>query len=216
MLASALRRALRRSTCGEVRQARLVHDRERHAGRPGGHHRALRLRDRALGAVLIGAVAGRAGRRGRPSSSRTACKIDDPVGAIAVHGVNGAWGAHRPRPVRRRHLRRRAERRAAGRCTGLFYGDGSQLVAQLIGIGANLLWVGASSFALFKVLDDTIGMRVSPEQEMAGLDFNEVSAPAYPGDGPPVNTPVLVVPKPASRPSSPCRSRPRPAESREA
>ena len=74
-------------------------------------------------------------------------------------------------------------------------------MAQFIGIGANLLWVGGSSFALFKILDLTIGMRVKPEQEMQGLDFNEVSAPAYPGEGSPVHFPVFAsVPAKVSSP----------------
>ena len=75
--------------------------------------------------------------------------------------------------------------------TGLLYGDPRQLVAQVIGIVANVVWVGASSYALFKVIDLAIGMRSTPEQEMQGLDFNEVSAPAYPGEGSPVHFPVF-------------------------
>ncbi len=121
-------------------------------------------------------------------------KIDDPVGAIAVHGVNGAWGLVA--------LGLFADGTYGGGwnggpeagVTGLFYGDGGQLVAQLIGIGANLLWVGVTSLVLFKVLDKVVGMRVSAEQELQGLDFNEVSAPAYPGEGFPVHFPVFAPP----------------------
>lgn len=125
-------------------------------------------------------------------------KIDDPVGAIAVHGVNGAWGLIALGLLADGTYGQGLNGPASG-VTGLFYGDSKQLVAQLVGIGANVLWVGASSFALFKVLDLTLGMRVSAEQEMAGLDFHEVSAPAYPGDGSTVNTPVIIHPTPAKQ-----------------
>ncbi len=114
-------------------------------------------------------------------------KIDDPVGAIAVHGVNGAWGLVALGLFADGTYGGGLNGGPAAGVTGLFYGDGRQLVAQLIGIVANVAWVGLSSFALFKVLDATVGMRVSPAQEIQGLDFNEVSAPAYPGERPSVN-----------------------------
>jgi Amt family ammonium transporter len=118
-------------------------------------------------------------------------KIDDPVGAIAVHGVNGAWGLIALGLFADGTYGGGLNGGPAAGVAGLFYGDPKQLVAQFIGIGANLLWVGGSSFALFKILDLTLGMRVKPEQEMQGLDFNEVSAPAYPGEGSPVHFPVF-------------------------
>ena len=147
-------------------------------------------------AVLIGAVAGVLVVVAALYIENT-LKIDDPVGAIAVHGVNGAWGLVALGLFADGTYGQGLNGPATG-VTGFFYGDGRQLLAQLIGIGANVLWVGATSFALFKVLDKTLGMRVSPEQEMAGLDFHEVSAPAYPGDGSTVNTPVMILPKPLS------------------
>ncbi len=118
-------------------------------------------------------------------------KIDDPVGAIAVHGVNGAWGLIALGLFADGTYGGGLNGGPAAGVAGLFYGDPRQLVAQFVGIGANLLWVGGSSFALFKIIDLTLGMRVRPEQEMQGLDFNEVSAPAYPGEGSPVHFPVF-------------------------
>jgi Amt family ammonium transporter len=118
-------------------------------------------------------------------------KIDDPVGAIAVHGVNGAWGLIALGLFADGTYGGGLNGGPAAGVAGLFYGDPKQLVAQFIGIGANLLWVGGSSLALFKIIDLTLGMRVKPEQEMQGLDFNEVSAPAYPGEGSPVHFPVF-------------------------
>jgi Amt family ammonium transporter len=120
-------------------------------------------------------------------------KIDDPVGAIAVHCANGTWGMIA--------LGLFADGTygaglnggpAEMGVTGLFYGNASQLWAQLLGVGANVIWVGLTSLILFKVLDATVGMRVSARQEMQGLDFHEVSSPAYPGDGSTISSPVLV------------------------
>ena len=138
-------------------------------------------------------------------------KIDDPVGAIAVHGVNGAWGLVALGLFADGTYGGGWNGGPAAGVTGLFYGDASQLTAQLVGIGANLLWVGATSLALFKVLDLVVGMRVTPEQEMQGLDFHEVSAPAYPGDGSPVAFPVFAAP--SAKPVVVARAVPAPAAS---
>jgi Amt family ammonium transporter len=89
-------------------------------------------------------------------------KVDDPVGAISVHGVNGAWGTL---------------------AAGLFNIGGfswHQVGVQLLGIGAAFLWAFGSGFTVFKLIDLTIGMRVTKEEEMAGLDLGEHGASAYP------------------------------------
>ena len=122
-------------------------------------------------------------------------KIDDPVGAISVHGVNGLFGVI---------------------CVGLFadgtYGAGwnttgltasggadkpllglipaimqgqtsigvGQLMAQLIGCGTLLVWAFGFSYVFFKVQDKIMGIRVSAEDEMAGLDIPETGVLAYP------------------------------------
>ena len=147
-------------------------------------------------AVLIGSIAGVLVVYAALYIENT-LKIDDPVGAIAVHGFNGAWGLIALGLFADGTYGGGLNGGPEAGVTGLFYGDAGQLVAQLIGLGANLIWVGATSFVLFKVLDATVGMRVTPEQEVQGLDFNEVSAPAYSGDRPSINTPVFV-----SRPQS--------------
>jgi len=107
-------------------------------------------------------------------------RIDDPVGAVAVHGVNGAWGVIA--------LGLFADgsygdgwNGVAGKVTGLFYGDASQLYAQLIGVGANILYVGALGWIIFKVLEKTIGNRVKPEDELVGLDIPEMGVEGYAG-----------------------------------
>jgi Amt family ammonium transporter len=106
-------------------------------------------------------------------------KIDDPVGAISVHGVNGAWGVI--------SLGLFADgtygdgyNGIAGGVKGLFYGGGSQFAAQLIGTATNIVFVFIASYIMFKVLDKVVGLRVSKEVEIEGLDQAEVAVSAYP------------------------------------
>ena len=106
-------------------------------------------------------------------------KVDDPVGAISVHGVNGAWGVI--------SLGLFADgtygdgfNGVAGTVKGLFYGDGSQLMAQVVGTLANIVFVFVLMYAFFKVLDKIVPMRVSAQMEQEGLDQAEVAVSAYP------------------------------------
>jgi Amt family ammonium transporter len=106
-------------------------------------------------------------------------KVDDPVGAISVHGVNGAWGVL--------SLGLFADGKygdgwngVPGAVTGLFYGDSKQFFAQCIGTLTCFVFVFVSFYVFFKVLDAILGNRVSPETEMAGLDLPEMGALAYP------------------------------------
>lgn len=106
-------------------------------------------------------------------------KIDDPVGAISVHGVNGAWGVL--------SLGLFADgsygdgwNGVAGPVKGLFYGDASQLAAQSVGTITCFLFIFVSFYVFFKVLDKVLGNRVSAETEIAGLDLPEMGALAYP------------------------------------
>jgi len=93
-------------------------------------------------------------------------KIDDPVGAISVHGVCGAVGTL-----------------ALGFLdaeNGLLYGGGtSLLVGQAIGVVSIGLWAFLVSFIIMKVVDMTIGLRVTEEEELVGLDYSEHGAAAY-------------------------------------
>jgi Amt family ammonium transporter len=94
-------------------------------------------------------------------------KIDDPVGAISVHGVCGVWGTL-----------------AIGlfhKDAGLLLGGGTtQIIAQLVGIGAAFVWAFGVSFVIFTVIKHTIGLRVSEADEMEGLDIAEHGMHAYP------------------------------------
>jgi len=106
-------------------------------------------------------------------------KIDDPVGAISVHCVNGLWGIIA--------LGLFADgsygdgiNGVAGGVKGLFYGDASQLAAQLIVVAVLIVWGFGGSFLFFKALDKVWGLRVSPEVELEGMDLQEMGVLAYP------------------------------------
>jgi Amt family ammonium transporter len=129
-------------------------------------------------AVLIGFIGGILVCWGIFFFERT-LKIDDPVGACAVHGLNGAWGVL--------SLGLFADgtygdgwNGVPGTVKGLFYGDAGQFVAQLIGTATNIVYVGLIGYAVFKILDVTIGLRVSEEAEFEGCDQSEVAVTAYP------------------------------------
>jgi Amt family ammonium transporter len=89
-------------------------------------------------------------------------KIDDPVGAVSVHGVNGAWGTL---------------------AAGIFNAGGTSAAiigVQLLGIAVCFVWTFATAFTLFKLIDKTIGLRASAEEELEGLDYSEHGGSAYP------------------------------------
>lgn len=99
--------------------------------------------------------------------------VDDPVGAIAVHGCNGLWGTI-----------------ACGLfsvSTGLFYtGNFTQLIIQLIGIACIAAWTIVCMIALFQILKHTIGLRASKTEEIEGLDKHEHGLPSAYADFVPV------------------------------
>jgi len=111
-------------------------------------------------------------------------KIDDPVGASAVHGVNGAWGIVALGLFANGTYGQGLNGVARG-VTGLFYGDPGQLVAELIGIAANVLWVAPVAGLAFAVIGKVVGNRVAAEDEIAGLDVPEMGVPGYAADAGP-------------------------------
>lgn len=129
-------------------------------------------------AVLIGVVAGLL----TPFSVMTLerrFRVDDPVGAISVHGVCGIWGALA--------LGLFADgsygsgwNGVEGPVHGLLFGDASQLAAQCIGVAANVLFVFPAAYGFFRVVDRVLGIRVPAEVEWAGLDTVEMGSEAYP------------------------------------
>ncbi len=105
-------------------------------------------------------------------------KIDDPVGAAAVHGVNGAWGILCV-GLFANGTYGDGLNGVDGPVRGLFYGDKGQLAASLIGIAANILWVAPVAALALKLSDKLFGMRVSEEDELNGVDEPEMGVPGY-------------------------------------
>ena len=111
-------------------------------------------------AVIIGAVAGVIVVLSVLFFERI--KVDDPVGAVSVHGVNGAWGTL---------------------AAGIFNMGGTStsiIGVQILGIAVCFVWTFGTAFVLFKLIDKTMGLRVSPEDEAEGLDYSEHGGTAYP------------------------------------
>lgn len=106
-------------------------------------------------------------------------KIDDPVGAISVHCVNGVWGVIAVGLFADGQYGDGLNG-VKGGVTGLFFGDSSQLVAQLIAVAVLIVWGFGVSYVFFVVLDKVWGLRVSPEAELEGLDVPEMGVLAYP------------------------------------
>jgi len=108
-------------------------------------------------------------------------KIDDPVGAISVHGVCGLWGVLSVGLFADGSaFYGGAWNGVSGSVKGLFYGDPGQLIAQAIGCITLIIWAYGLSFLFFTVLNSIIPMRVSVEVELEGLDISETGVLAYP------------------------------------
>jgi Amt family ammonium transporter len=134
-----------------------------------------------LGSILIGAIAGVVVVLGIEAVEWF--RVDDPVGAVAVHGVCGIWG------TLSLGLFATGEYGAAGPMgadnsapvVGLFYGGGSaQLIGQLIGSAAVTASTFACGMALMYAVKATGTLRVRREHELEGLDISEHGGPAYP------------------------------------
>jgi ammonium transporter, Amt family len=108
-------------------------------------------------------------------------KVDDPVGAISVHGANGLWGVIAVGLFADGKSNYGGSwNGVAGSVTGLFYGDASQLVAQLIGVSTLVGLVFVFSFVVNLAIDGVIGQRVSAKAELEGLDLPEMGQLGYP------------------------------------
>jgi Amt family ammonium transporter len=114
----------------------------------------------AASAVVIGLIAGVVVVLSVAFFDRI--RVDDPVGAISVHGVCGAFGTL---------------------AAAIFNAEGfawSQLGIQALGVGTAFVWAFGTGLIVFKLIDLVIGMRVSKDEELVGLDYSEHGASAYP------------------------------------
>ena len=100
--------------------------------------------------------------------------VDDPVGAVGVHCLNGVWGTLAVGLFA-------CNTPASEGTLGLFFGGGTALlITQLIGVIIVAVWVCSMSFIMFTLIKKTVGLRVTPQEELAGLDLGEHGSEAYP------------------------------------
>ncbi|MDE2686979.1 MAG: ammonium transporter [Chloroflexota bacterium] len=121
------------------------------------------------GAVVIGLIAGIIMIFG-VAFVKNVLKADDPVGAVTVHGICGAWGLLAVGIFATGH----------NDVTGMVVGNFTQIVPQIVGIIAAIVWGFGGGFILFKLLDLTMGLRVDEQEEEDGLDEHEHGTIAYP------------------------------------
>jgi ammonium transporter, Amt family len=93
---------------------------------------------------------------------------DDALDVLGIHGIGGTWGALATGLFA-----------SVGGGTGLFFGNPGQVAIQAIGVGATWVFAGAGTFVILKIVDGVVGLRVSKEEEVLGLDLNEHSERAY-------------------------------------
>jgi Amt family ammonium transporter len=131
-------------------------------------------------ALVIGIVAGFVVYFG-VMFNENVLKVDDPVGAIAVHGYSGSWGLLSVGifsvGMGNGIL---ADAAYAAEGVGLIYGGYAQFLIQVVAVILSIVWAFGISYIIFKLLDLTIGLRVSEEDEIAGLDIVEHGISAYP------------------------------------
>jgi Amt family ammonium transporter len=106
-------------------------------------------------------------------------RVDDPVGAISVHGVCGMWGALAVGLFADGSYGS-GWNGVAGPVRGLFFGDPAQLGAQCIGVAVDAGFVFAASYGFFRLVERVMGNRVPAEVELTGLDALEMGTDAYP------------------------------------
>ena len=105
--------------------------------------------------------------------------IDDPVGAISVHGITGAFGTLMVGLFAQENYAALAGFEGV---SGLFFGGGfNLLLAQLAGVGSVFVWVFGTMLLIFYAIKKTMGLRVSREEEIKGLDIEEHGMEAYAG-----------------------------------
>ncbi len=126
-----------------------------------------------IGAVAIGAISGLIVTFGIEFMDKS-LKIDDPVGAVGVHCFNGVWGTIAVGLFA-------TNTPAIEGISGLLYGGGFELlIVQTIGIGAVGIYVSLICLIMFLTIKKTVGLRVSKEEEIEGLDIEEHGSQAYP------------------------------------
>src|SRR5688572_32141876 len=123
-----------------------------------------------LASIIIGAVAG--------AICYTACNLksklgyDDSLDVVGVHGVGGTWGAIATGLFASKAIN------SAG-ADGFFYGNPGQLWTQIVAIATTMVLAVVATFIILKVVDAVVGLRVTEEEEVSGLDLSQHSETAY-------------------------------------
>jgi Amt family ammonium transporter len=123
-----------------------------------------------VASIIIGAVAG--------AICYTACNLksklgyDDSLDVVGVHGVGGTWGALATGLFASKAIN------SAG-ADGLFYGNPGQLWTQIVAIATTMVLAVVATFIILKVVDALVGLRVTEEEEISGLDLSQHSETAY-------------------------------------
>jgi Amt family ammonium transporter len=131
-------------------------------------------------AIVIGLIAGGIVYAG-VIFNEAVLKVDDPVGAIAVHGYCGTWGLLSVGIFAvgmGKGILSDAVYTAGG--SGLLYGGVNQFMIQVAGALAAIIWAFVTGFIVFKIIDVVIGLRASEREEIVGLDITEHGIRAYP------------------------------------
>ena len=144
-------------------------------------------------APIIGAIAGVIVPLGVYAIDK---KIDDPVGALTAHGLCGVWHAR----LRHLHVPALAAYNAFGEGGLIYTGSFHQLGTQALGIVTVFAFVFTLSYATFWAIKKTYGLRVTAEEEEAGLDISEHGMYGYPEQFIPAPELIGYSPAPASRP----------------
>ena len=93
---------------------------------------------------------------------------DDALDVLGIHGIGGTWGALATGLFA-----------SVGGGTGLFFGNPGQVLIQAVGVGATWIFAGVGTFAILKIVEGVVGLRVSKEEEVLGLDLTQHSERAY-------------------------------------
>ncbi len=93
---------------------------------------------------------------------------DDALDVLGIHGIGGTWGALATGLFA-----------SVGGGTGLFFGNPGQVLIQALGVGVTWVFVGLGTFVILKIVDGVVGLRVSKEDEVLGLDLTQHSERAY-------------------------------------
>ncbi len=93
---------------------------------------------------------------------------DDALDVLGIHGIGGTWGALATGLFA-----------SVGGGTGLFFGNPGQVLIQAIGVGATWAFAGVGTFVILKIVDGVMGLRVTKEEEILGLDLTQHSERAY-------------------------------------